>query len=169
MSSNLVALALERNEFRSLSDLEPLTTIDTLHKLSLKRNFICSLLDTPVKAEGSGRLPTFTTSLQEVDLSYNAISSWHFIDGLAQVFPGMTTLRVSQNPLYLHLQSAADGKKLLPEDGYMLTMARLGRLTQLNFSEVCLPHCSQAEYRLTATCRLHRKNVLMRKHGTFRK
>ncbi len=91
-----------------------------------------------MQAGESGRLPSFTTNLQEVDLSYNAISSWNFIDRLDQVFPGMTTLRVSHNPLYENLKSAAGGKKLLPEDGYMLTMARLGRLTQLNFSKVRL-------------------------------
>jgi len=118
-----------------------LTTVGTLQKLGLKTNSICCLLNIPGQAGEGGRLPTFTTNLQEVDLSYNAISSWEFIDRLDQVFPGMTTLRVSHNPLYENLKCAADGKKLLAEDGYMLTMARLGRLTQLNFSKVHLHEC----------------------------
>lgn len=42
---------------------------------------------------------------------------------------------ISHNPLYAHLQ-APDGRSLTPEDGYMLTIARLGCLRMLNYSPI---------------------------------
>ena len=81
-------------------------------------------------------MPVFSSALSEIDLSYNEITNWAFIDRLEDVFPGLSAIRVAHNPLYQSLH-AADGKALSAEDGYMLTLARIGRLKNLNYSPVC--------------------------------
>ena len=83
----------------------------------------------------------FPESLSYVDLSYNAIGDWPFVDNLNDVFPGLTGLRVSHNPLYEDAGVVeADGKidpvAMGVEEGYMLTLARLEGLKSLNFSNV---------------------------------
>ncbi|KAJ8112900.1 hypothetical protein OPT61_g4845 [Boeremia exigua] len=119
-------LTLEENLLPSLSALEPLTKMPNLQRLVLKSNKI-STIGTPP--------PTFPKSLKEVDLSFNEISTWSFIEQLEHVFPGLTSLRVSHNPLFEALQSP-DGRALTADDGYMLTLARLGSLTTLNHSPI---------------------------------
>jgi hypothetical protein len=86
-------------------------------------------------ASSKRNIPSFSPTVIDVDLSYNEISSWSFIDQLQDVFPGLTALRIAHNPLYQSLQTA-DGRALTAEDGYMLTIARLGQLKTLNFSPV---------------------------------
>ena len=85
--------------------------------------------------DGTTRGLLFPQSLQDVDLSYNEISSWQFIDELAGVFPGMTSLRTSGNPLFRRFEDAKSTSQNADE-GYILTIARLGRLETLNFSRV---------------------------------
>lgn len=66
-------------------------------------------------------------SIEDIDLSHNEIASWEVIDKLGQSFSSLTTLRVSQNPLY---HGAT-------EDIFFLeTLARLANLTTLNYSQV---------------------------------
>lgn len=124
----LAALSLERNEFESFESLEALTGLPALTKLNLKANKIARI-------SNSRNDLIFPSTLEEIDLAQNAISSWTFIDDLGRVFPRLTTLRISQNPLFQSLKNA-DGIDLTPEDGYMLTMARLGKLIRLNFSTI---------------------------------
>ena len=126
----VIKLSLESNDFCSLGALAALTKLHRLESLHLRDNPITSCLDPSSKSE----LPVFSSSLSHVDLSYNAISSWSFIDQLPQIFPGMTSLRVSHNPLY---ESATDGDHRLGiDEGYMLTVARIGQLQKLNYSSI---------------------------------
>ncbi|KAJ4296738.1 hypothetical protein N0V90_006786 [Kalmusia sp. IMI 367209] len=127
---NLTSLTLEDNALTSLSSVAPLTALPALRRLILKSNKVSSIISSP-----SSQLPIFSPTLTEVDLSYNDIPTWSFIDTLPTVFPGLTSLRVSHNPLYAHLRSP-DGRALTPEDGYMLTVARLGCLKILNYSPI---------------------------------
>ncbi|OCK78795.1 RNI-like protein [Lepidopterella palustris CBS 459.81] len=127
--TTLTSLSLEDNLLTSISSISPLTTLPHLHRLIIKHNTISTLT-----APGSP-LPVFSPSLTEVDLSYNEIASWDFIQGLEGVFPGLAALRIAHNPLYHSLQ-AADGRSLSPEDGYMLTIGRLGQLKSLNYSPI---------------------------------
>jgi hypothetical protein len=131
VTPTIIDLTFEDNSITSISGLRPLTNLPNLQRLVLKSNKISTttLPDTPI--------PIFSHTVTEVDLSFNEITTWSFIDSLATVFPGLTALRVSHNPLYESLQ-AADGRALTAEDGYMLTLARLGNLTSLNYS-VILP------------------------------
>ncbi|KAF1943248.1 hypothetical protein EJ02DRAFT_421466 [Clathrospora elynae] len=122
-------LTLEDNLIKSLSDLESLTKLPNLQRLILKSNKISEI------THARASMPVFSPTVREVDLSFNEISTWTFIEQLAHVFPGLQSLRVSHNPLYEALQ-APDGRALTADDGYMLTLARLGNLKTLNHSPV---------------------------------
>jgi len=135
----LKTLILEYNEFTSLSDLSALTNLESLENLRLKGNNISQI--TPNDA---GTVPIFGKNLHYVDLSYNSIKSWDFIDSLAQVFPGLTALRVSHNPIYA-TKSKETGLATSTEEGYMLTLARLGSLKALNFSAITAADRTNAE------------------------
>lgn len=125
----LTDLTLEDNLITSLSALETLTKLPNLQRLILKENKISEITNPDAS------VPVFSTTLAEVDISFNDISTWIFIEQLAHVFPGLTSLRVSHNPLYESLQ-APDGRTLTADDGYMLTLARLGNLKTLNHSPI---------------------------------
>ncbi|KAF2706826.1 L domain-like protein [Pleomassaria siparia CBS 279.74] len=129
LAPTITDLNFEDNSFASLSDLVPLTKLPSLKRLVLKSNKISEI------HPSSAPFPVFSSTVTEVDLSWNEFTTWAFIDNLALVFPGLTALRISHNPLYQSLQ-AADGRALTAEDGYMLTLARLGNLTSLNYSPV---------------------------------
>ncbi|KAF2691095.1 tubulin-specific chaperone E [Lentithecium fluviatile CBS 122367] len=140
--NNLITdLSLEENLLTTLSSLKPLTSLPHLRRLILKSNNISAA--TPPSSP-TPMTPVFSTTLSEVDLSYNEINSWFLIDTLQHVFPGLTSLRISHNPLFANLQ-AADGKPLTPEDGYMLTLARLANLQILNYSPITAKERLNAE------------------------
>lgn len=127
--SIITDLSLEDNLIFALSSLSPLCNLPHLQRLILKSNKISS-------TTASGLTPPiFSLTVTEVDLSYNEITTWPFIDALETIFPGLTSLRVSHNPLYQNLQTP-DGRALTAEDGYMLTLARLANLKTLNYSPI---------------------------------
>lgn len=133
---HLTDLSLEDNLLTSIADLHPLTSLPYLRRLVLKSNEISSITpDTSTTPPPTSDL-IFSPTLTHLDLSYNAISTWPLLDALPTHFPGLTSLRISHNPLYTHLSAPDDGKPLTPEDGYMLTLARLAPITTLNFSPV---------------------------------
>lgn len=127
LPGNITHLNLERNEFGSLHDIHPLSRMKALRRLNLKGNAISCIEALTATTEQTKSCLVFSSSVQDVDLSYNKIKEWNFIDKLGHVFPGMTALRVSQNPLYNDMNA---------DDAYTLTIARLGSLTQLNYSMV---------------------------------
>ena len=125
----VIDLTLEDNHIVSLSSLECLSKLPNLQRLILKSNQISEI------ASAGAPPPLFRDTVREVDLSFNEITTWSFIDQLVHVFPGLQSLRVSHNPLYQSLQ-APDGRALTADDGYMLTLARLGQLKTLNHSPI---------------------------------
>ncbi|QDS74675.1 hypothetical protein FKW77_009537 [Venturia effusa] len=130
-AQSITSLVLESNDFTALSDLAPLTGLPNLKRLLLKMNKISRL----VASDSMGPSPVFAMSLSDLDLSHNSISRWEFLTDLAVAFPGLTSLRIARNPLYDTLQ-APDGSKLSPNDGYLLTAARLPKLKALNYSPI---------------------------------
>ncbi|KAF9640164.1 hypothetical protein BFW01_g11970 [Lasiodiplodia theobromae] len=141
LPSTITELILEKNYFTSLDDLRCLTKLPNLRSLRLKNNLITGILS-PNPADDEALV--FSSSVSEVDLAHNSIDSWGFIDGLYSVFPGLTSLRISNNPLY-HGLHAVDGKPLTADDGYMLTIARLGGLKIMNFSTISAKERLNAE------------------------
>lgn len=129
LNPTITDLTLEDNLLPSFSSIASLTKLPHLQRLVLKSNKIFEI------ASFTTPIPVFPPSLTEVDLSFNEVSTWSFIEALAHVFPGLTSLRVSHNPLYESLQ-APDGRALTADDGYMLTLARLGNLNILNHSPI---------------------------------
>jgi len=138
-ASNLKSLTLEYNDFTSLLDLSILSDLASLETLRLKGNNISIITpNDPIEC------PIFGSKLQYVDLSYNLISSWDFVDNLPAVFPGLTNLRLSHNPIY-ESKIKDTGSSSIAEEGYMLTLARLGNLKTLNFSNITTAERTNAE------------------------
>ncbi|KAK8252033.1 hypothetical protein IWZ00DRAFT_260943 [Phyllosticta capitalensis] len=141
LPATLTEIVLEKNEFQTLADLKALTELPNLKRLRLKNNSI-SKVDS--QAPTASELPVFSQSLEDVDLAYNAIDNWRFIEALPNVFPGLRSLRISTNLLYENLRSA-NGRELSADDGYMLTMARLKGLESMNFSKISAKERLNAE------------------------
>jgi tubulin-specific chaperone E len=83
----------------------------------------------------------FSATLRSLDIAYNKITSWSFVNALPNIFPGLSSLCISNNPLYD--QPVASSKvtntpeKLMTADeAFMLTLARLPSLTSLNYSKI---------------------------------
>jgi tubulin-specific chaperone E len=125
---NITSLDLESNHIKCLSDVSSLAHL-RLKTLALNFNNISKVsneLDKPLR---------FGSELKRVELAFNEIGDWQFINELSSVFPGLDNLRVSHNPLYDNAGRSA-------EDGYLLTIARISNLKTLNFSPVCInPLC----------------------------
>ncbi|RFU35923.1 hypothetical protein B7463_g397, partial [Scytalidium lignicola] len=137
--SSLTSLALEYNMFSCLSDLSPLCLVASLETLYLKGNQISR-----TKSENFNGALTFGTKLHYVDLSYNTVASWNFVDEMRDIFPSLTAFRFSHNPIYASL-SKDIGSAMSVEEGYMLTLARLPDLKALNFSNISTQERTNAE------------------------
>jgi hypothetical protein len=99
-----------------------------LRNLHLKGNSIVDIAGENVAA------PVFSTSVQYLDVSYNQIEKWSFVDKLPAAFPGLTGLRITHNPVYDI--KGDDAKASSSEEAHMFTIARLAVLRSLNFSEI---------------------------------
>ncbi|PQE06401.1 tubulin-specific chaperone e protein [Rutstroemia sp. NJR-2017a WRK4] len=150
----LTSLTLEYNQFKTLADISSLSGLLSLESLLLKGNEI-SLIETTTNS-GTGEkkteenvirdtTPVFGTNLRYIDLSYNKINDWSFVDTLAYVFPGMTSLRLSHNPLYQKPAANGENPSGDIEEGFMITLARLGNLKTLNFSNITAAERTNAE------------------------
>lgn len=145
---HLTSLTMEYNKFTSLADLSYLASLPLLENLHLKGNDISDI--TPSKVIDSGEQtstkesPVFGSKLRYVDLSYNSINTWSFVDSLPSVFPGMTALRLSHNPIYGGIGMSKSSSTSI-EEGYMFTVARLKNLKVLNFSTITIADRTNAE------------------------
>lgn len=126
LPAHITALDLSSNSYSTLSDLQHLSHCHELQKLNVEK---CHIV-------GVGERGTVVSSSStSIDLAHNSIESWDVIDALHVAFPAMTQLRMTGNPIYNNLKSAT-GKKLMAEDAYMLTIARLPQLDMLNYSKI---------------------------------
>ena len=156
LSSTLTSLYLELNDFTSIADVASLAALTSLRNLHLKGNRISSLA-----REGEGDnskskpLPVFPDSLQYLDISYNRVSTWAFVDELPTCFPGLTSLRFAHNPIYddpdpgftpsSSSSSSQPRAAVATEEAYMFTVGRLGSLRALNFGAVSADDRQDAE------------------------
>ncbi|TAQ88541.1 hypothetical protein B7494_g3162 [Chlorociboria aeruginascens] len=137
--STLTSLTLEYNEFTSLLDLLPLSELRSLEKLLLKGNQISKITSGDLE-----KGPIFYKNLRYVDLSYNQVISWDFVDGLVAAFPGLEALRLSHNPIYEVISKEGKSAKSI-EEVYMFTLARIANLKILNFSKISPAERTNAE------------------------
>ncbi|KAK6948450.1 hypothetical protein Daesc_010216 [Daldinia eschscholtzii] len=132
LSSTLTSLDLEFNNFTTIADVSSLAALTSLRNLHLKGNFITTITQNP-----SDELPIFSESLKYLDVSYNQVSSWEFVDALPTCFPGMTSLRFSHNPIYDNPDPQfSTNSKAITEEAYMFTVGRLANLKILNFATI---------------------------------
>lgn len=148
LTSTLTSLNLEFNDFTSLSDIASLAAITSLRNLHLKGNNVSS-----ITTDAAASPPVFSDNLLYLDLSYNQVSTWSFIDALPSSFPGLTSLRFAHNPIYDNPAFDADSatasstgaKATVTEEAYMITVARLASLKSLNFSTITATDRTNAE------------------------
>lgn len=142
--NTLTSLTLEFNKFTSLSQLSTLTSLHSLEILKLKGNRIVEItgkddLDNPL----DDKPLVFGSKIQYVDLSYNEINTWEFVDDLAATFPGLSALRLSHNPIYA---STHENKVVTSlEEAALITTARLKSLTKLDFETITHERRNDAE------------------------
>lgn len=150
-TDTLTTLYLEFNDFTALSDLASLSQLTSLKNLHLKGNNIST-----ITTDASQDTPVFSHTLTHVDISYNKVSSWSFVDALPDSFPGLNSLRLAHNPVYedpgfdksnasASAAGAAGSKATVTEEAYMITVARLACLKILNFSTVTPTDRTNAE------------------------
>ncbi|CAL3963620.1 unnamed protein product [Diplocarpon coronariae] len=130
-AERLTSLTLEYNSFESLTDIIILRELKFLEVLRLKGNEISKISTEP---KSRADVPAFGKQLRYVDLSYNAVSDWQFVDEIDRVFPGMTALRFAHNPIYKTSKNVGSFTSM--DNSYMLTLARLRNLETLNFSRI---------------------------------
>jgi tubulin-specific chaperone E len=135
---SLKSLNLDYNKLSSLGDISPLVGLPYLETLRLKGNHIVAITDE------SRKKPIFGGHLQYVDLAYNNVTSWAFVDELPDVFPGLTALRFSHNPIY-ESPTKEESTATVIEEGYMFTLARIAALKVLNFSNITPADRTNAE------------------------
>lgn len=138
LPSTLTSINLEYNDFTSLSDIASLTTLKALRYLQLKGNNISA-----IAASSDSTNVVFPPSVQHVDLSYNKIDSWEFVDKLTAMFPGMIGLRINHNPIYY--SKDADSNAQSSDESFMFTVARIAQLKTLNFTHITATDRANAE------------------------
>jgi tubulin-specific chaperone E len=142
LTETLTTLYLEYNDFTALSDIACLGQLTSLKNMHLKGNNISAITTDTVQGA-----PVFSKTLTHLDISYNKVSNWAFVDALPDSFPGLHSLRLAHNPVYedpgfekSSITAAAAGsagpKTTVTEEAYMITVARLACLQTLNFSSV---------------------------------
>ncbi|KAI0903369.1 Thioesterase/thiol ester dehydrase-isomerase [Ustulina deusta] len=142
LGSTLTSLNLEFNDFAAITQLGSLAALTSLRHLHLKGNDISAIR----LADSDVSTPIFSTNLQYLDVSYNQISSWAFVDDLPTCFPGLTSLRFAHNPIYDHPDSElSTNPKNFTEEAYMFTVGRLANLRTLNFGTISTADRQDAE------------------------
>ena len=144
ISSTIKRLTLEYNDFDSIFSIRHLITLPNLNHLSLRGNNISKIrpASTPDVAEDDNRASlAFSSTLTTVDISLNKIDTWSFIDSLPNIFPGLSSLRISDNPIYTQPAAPArlnnlSEKPMSIDEAYMLTLSRLSSLKVLNYSTI---------------------------------
>ena len=137
LSTTLTTLNLEYNEIKYFSDMGNLTGLRALRTFHLKGNSIVDLAPQGVP------IPAFSKSVQYLDVSYNQIESWSFVDNVTKSFPGLTALRIAHNPVYDI--KGDDAAAASSEEAHMFTVARMAALTSLNFSQITTDDRMNAE------------------------
>src|SRR5438034_8448389 len=103
ISNSIESLTLEYNNFDSIFSIRHLTILPNLARLSLRGNDISGIRPgspPDIAEDDAGPSLVFSPTLTAVDISANKINTWSFIDSLPSIFPGLSSLRISDNPLY---------------------------------------------------------------------
>ncbi|EME49026.1 hypothetical protein DOTSEDRAFT_19505 [Dothistroma septosporum NZE10] len=129
MPLSVAHIVLSDNDFGALTELNGLESCCRLETLTLKRCHISA------NGNGGQNPLVYSKSLMVLDIAYNWVADWTFFSSLEEAYPALESLVITGNPLYGRL-SSAEGVALTAEDGYMLTIARLPRISFLNYSKI---------------------------------
>lgn len=131
---SVTTMILDNNKFRDLSSLPDIAKLfPNVTSISLQGNEVSQL--------GLEKVMRFDT-VQTLNLAGNKIDSYAFVDALPSLFPGLTFLRISRNPLYERgAQADQAGRQLQPSaatdsTSYYLTLARIPGLKSLNYTTI---------------------------------
>ena len=145
---SVTSLVMENNKFDTLDPL--LAVFDHFPNathLSLQGNQITSI---GTSLSGS----TFST-LQSLNIAGNSISNFSFTDTLPTLFPNLTSLRISKNPLYDQPSTATTETSTTTtstDSTYYLTLARIPSLKTLNYTTITTRDREEGEiYYLSVT------------------
>ncbi|RMJ22483.1 hypothetical protein PHISP_06639, partial [Aspergillus sp. HF37] len=137
ISDTITTLKLEHNEISSLSAVQHLANLPKLEQLSLRGNCIET-----VHAPDATDIPLrFPHTLKFLDLSRNRIASWLFIDDISSHFSGLSSLRISGNPLFNQPVAPSTitntpARPMTVDEAYILTVSRLPALQVVNYGKV---------------------------------
>ncbi len=126
-------LTLDMNAFTSLAPLcsSLIPHFPSLAMLSLQHNkisaFNCSASTTDQP------IPIYP-SIAILNLSHNAITDSRVVSSLPELFPNLTSLRVSNNPFFLNLTPSTTRGTV--DAAFLITVARLPTLTMLNYTSI---------------------------------
>ncbi|KEF56081.1 uncharacterized protein A1O9_07662 [Exophiala aquamarina CBS 119918] len=147
---SITTIIFDNNKFTSLSCLKPIFSLfPNTTTLSFQGNMISHI---GLDAVASGKLPVFE-NLETLNLTGNNIQDYSFVNYLPTVFPNLTSLRISRNPLYQtsaqqEPQDRPSEASKQPERGsqtagaqsdsisYYLTLARIPKLVSLNYTTI---------------------------------
>ncbi|KAJ5779496.1 hypothetical protein N7457_007216 [Penicillium paradoxum] len=147
LPSTITTLNLEHNEIASISALRHLAALPNLEHLSVRGNCISTVNENTTDTTLDFQFPP---TLRSLDISRNNITSWSILNKVSTVFPGLTTLRTTGNPLFdqspLPLSVTDASKPMTIDEAFMLTLSRFPpSLTVLNYSTISPQDRSNAE------------------------
>lgn len=143
----ITSLVLDNNKLKDLSFLPTLTSLyPNTMSLSLQSNAISQLALETVRSSDA---PPKFEKLETLNLAGNQIRSYAFVDALPALFPNLTSLRISRNPLYdpIHDHDDSDSQAMdarrqrqssvtSDSTSYYLTLARIPHLRSLNYTTI---------------------------------
>ncbi|KAJ5169573.1 uncharacterized protein N7500_002356 [Penicillium coprophilum] len=138
LPSTITKLTLDHNEITSISALRHLAALPKLEHLSVRGNSISTVNQSTTDTTLDFQFPP---TLQSLDISRNKITSWAILNKLPTVFPGLTTLRITANPLFdqppLPPSVTEASKPMTIDEAFMLTLSRFpSSLATLNYSTI---------------------------------
>ncbi|KAK5074344.1 hypothetical protein LTR64_006511 [Lithohypha guttulata] len=129
--SSLKSLVLENNSFRDLDCLIiAVAVFPNIESLSLQANKICDI--GPAVVAHKHIFPQITT----LNLSHNLIPAFSFIDYLPKLLPNLSSLRITNNPIFLPSEPSSTTDSRSSDKHYFLTLARLPTLKTLNYTSI---------------------------------
>ncbi|KAK5947179.1 hypothetical protein PMZ80_001326 [Knufia obscura] len=128
---NVRSVVLENNHFTDLECLASITRLfPQVKALSLQGNHISMI--------GQKSSPTGCTypQIEALNISHNRIDSYACIDSLPQLLPSLSSLRITNNPLFDQSEQAAAKDPRASDKSFYLTLARVPTLTTLNHAKI---------------------------------
>ena len=155
----LRSLDLSYNGISSLSSLEPIASLPCLSSLSLRSNSISTITRKQTNL--------VFACVEHLDLSSNLLGSQTSVSHVPPMFPKLKSLLTSHNPF---TSPPPDVKEI-----HLLTIARIGTLTSLNYSAITpaerlnaeIFYLNQITARLSSSPASEEKSIISNEHPRY--